>query len=99
MNRRHESLSAQANKQNIKEIKSSIDRDTVSLKAESQTITTKAPSLKRVSTSKRTSPKEKIVNTTPSHPHKEGSRWAEMLQRQTTENNLRMTKQADKHLG
>ncbi len=99
MNRRHESLSAQANKQNLKEIKSSIGQDTVNLKAKIETTTTKAPSLKRVSTSKRTSPKEKIVNTTPSHPHKEGNRWAEMLQRQTTENNLRMTKQADKHRG
>ena len=37
--------------------------------------------------SKRTSPKEGIVNSSPAHPHQEGARWIKTLNKQTKAKN------------
>ncbi len=97
MNKRHENLSAQANKQNIKEVRISLNSETIEAKSSiaSKSCCEKESCGKK--TSKRTSPNDSLSGSSPSHPHKEGSRWNDMLQKQTTENNLRMNKQADKH--
>lgn len=94
MNRKHEHVSCQVGKTNIKLLKEnlSIDNHKEPIKGESPKKTENKP-LHHKKTSKRTSPQEKIENSTPSHCHKEGTRWVNMLQKQTEENNKRMIHQ------
>jgi len=44
--------------------------------------------------SKRTSSKEGVINSIPSHVHKEGLRWTQSLQKQTALQSKRLTKKS-----
>ncbi len=96
MNRRHENMSCQANKKNTKAVKDGMEHETPSKKKKSCKKCAPPEDTKHKKTSKRTSPSEKIEDSTPSHPHKEGDRWGEMLKRQTDENNRRIQLQENK---
>jgi len=78
MNRRHSLVDKHIRKKASKEIKKGMKQETPVLKKTSSSrkaskLLTTARPVKKIS--KRTSPKEKIENSTPAYPHKEGGKW------------------------
>jgi hypothetical protein len=96
MNRRHENLSCQANKKNIKNVKEGVLHETPITEKSSCKKCAPPKETKHKKTAKRTSPKDKIEGSAPSHPNKEGERWSDMLKRQTEDNNRRLRIQENK---
>jgi hypothetical protein len=96
MNRRHENMSCQANKKNTKAVKDGLEHETPLKKSKSCKKSEPPCESKHKKTSKRSSPKDKIEDSTPSHPQKEGNRWGDMLKKQTEENNRRIKQQENK---
>ena len=80
MNRRHEPVSSRTAKKVHKEVKSGQQQPSQIPSAEKKT----------ASPSKKPSARKAPTNLTQSHANTEGGRWAEVLRKQTAENELRM---------
>ena len=83
MNKKHESLSVQANKKERKEVKRGI-------KEASSIEEPKTPPV--IVAKKKTKTATKEPTDSPQHVKCEGSRWVSMLKRQSAETHVRMTK-------
>lgn len=104
MNRRHSVSSKRVAKKTTKEVKKGVVQEDTLVKKRAisakKALTAPAKSVKaHKKPSKRTSPKEEIENSTPAYPHREGSRWMKVLNKQTTAKNVRFAKKGLKIKG
>lgn len=83
MNKKHEGLSSQANKKVKKEVRKGMREATSMEQTEPSTL---------IIAKKRTNSATKEQEESPQHVKVEGSRWVNMLRKQSAENHIRITK-------